>query len=169
MMLKRYRNYAHSNPLPSWLIGVAFLLVFYLTLFWAVPGTKNPGLLMFYVVLAFSLPTSGLIQRLSEDRQHEAPVPLRQEEGVGLLSLSALGASFGTLGVIAFGKHLGLFLPPNRSVLLLMLFSVSALLSLGLGYAARRSEAGRWGLRLSSAWLVLFIGVACFVLLLRHL
>ena len=144
MMLKRYRNYAHSNPLPSWLIGVAFLLVFYLTLFWAVPGTKNPGLLMFYVVLAFSLPTSGLIQRLSEDRQHEAPVPLRQEEGVGLLSLSALGASFGTLGVIA-------------------------LLSLGLGYAARRSEAGRWGLRLSSAWLVLFIGVACFVLLLRHL
>ncbi len=125
-------------------------------------------MLLLFVVLALSMPTRGLIQRLSEEQRSVRPVPLRQEEGVGLLSLSALGASIGALGVVAFGKHLGLFLPPNKSVLLLMLFSVSALLSLALGYAARRTPGGLWGLRLSSAWLALLICAACVLLLLRH-
>lgn len=161
-MLNRYRNYAQSNPLPSWLIDITFLLTVNLTMFWFVPGAKKPGLLFLLVVFALSMPTRSLIQRLSEDQRRARPVPRWQEEGVGLLSLSALGASFGALGVVAFGKHLGLFLPHNSSLLLLMLFSVSALLSLALGYAARRTLEGLWGLRLSVAWLlflVVFAGV----------
>lgn len=137
-------------------------------MFWFVPGPKRSGMLLLFIVFALSVPTRGLIQRLSEEQRCVRPVPPRQEEGVGLLSLSALGASIGALGVVAFGKHLGLFLPPNKSVLLLMLFSVSALLSIALGYAAQRTPKGLWGLRLSSAWLVLLICAACVVPLLRH-
>ena len=167
-MLERYRGYAQSNPLPTWLIEVTFLLTVNLALFWFVPGPKKVGLLLLFVVSALSVPTTGMIQRFSEEQRRVRPVPLRQEEGVGLLSLSALGASFGALGVVAFDKHLGLFLPPNRSLLLLLLFSVSALLSLALGYAARRTPEGLWGLRLSTAWLILLVGAACVVPLLRH-
>jgi len=166
-MLERYRDYAQSNPLPSWLIEVTFLLTVSLTGFWVVPGPKKVGLLLLFVVFALSLPTRGLIQRFSEEQRRVKPVPPRQEEGVGLLSLSALGASFGALGVATFGKHLGLFLPPNKS-LLLLLFSVSTLLSLALGYAARRTPEGLWGLRLSAMWLILLVGAACVVLLLHH-
>ena len=166
-MLERYRDYAQSNPLPSWLIEVTFLLTVSLTGFWVVPGPKKVGLLLLFVVFALSLPTRGLIQRFSEEQRRVKPVPPRQEEGVGLLSLSALGASFGALGVVIFGKHLGLFLPPNKS-LLLLLFSVSTLLSLALGYAARRTPEGLWGLRLSAMWLILLVGAACVVLLLHH-
>ena len=166
-MLERYRDYAQSNPLPSWLIEVTFLLTVSLTGFWVVPGPKKVGLLLLLVVFALSLPTRGLIQRFSEEQRRVKPVPPRQEEGVGLLSLSALGASFGALGVVIFGKHLGLFLPPNKS-LLLLLFSVSTLLSLALGYAARRTPEGLWGLRLSAMWLILLVGAACVVLLLHH-
>ena len=167
-MLKRYQNYAQSNPLPSWLIQVAVLLTVNLTLFWSVPGPKRSGLLLLFVVSALSVPTRSLIQRLSEEQRSVRPVPLRQEEGVGLLSLSVLGASIGALGVVCFGKHLGPFLSSNTPVLLLMLFSLSALLSLALGYAARRTPEGLWGLRLSSAWLALIIGAACVMPLLRH-
>ena len=167
-MLKHYRDYAQSNPLPCWLIEVTLLLTVSIALFWFVPGPKKVGLLMLFVVLSFSGPTQGLIQRLSEEQRRVRPVPPRQEEGVGLLSLSALGTSFGALGVVAFGKHLGLFLPPNKSLLLLMFFSVSTLLSLALGYAARRTPEGLWGLRLSAAWLILLVGAACVVPLLRH-
>ena len=167
-MLNRYRNYAQSNPLPSWLIEVTFLLTVSLTGFWVVPGPKKVGLLLLFVVFALSMPTRSLIQRLSEDQRRARPVPLWQEEGIGLLSLSALGASFGALGVATFGKHLGLFLPHNSSLLLMMLFSVSTLLSLALGYAARRTPEGLWGLRLSVAWLILLVGAACVVPLLHH-
>ena len=142
-MLERYRDYAQSNPLPSWLIEVTFLLTVNLAMFWFVPGPKKVGLLLLFVVFALSPPTRGLM-RFSEEQRRVRPVPPRQEEGVGLLSLSALGASFGALGVATFGKHLGLFLPHNSLLLLLMLFSVSTLLSLALGYAARRTpDAGR--------------------------
>ena len=165
-MLNRYRNYAQSNPLPSWLIEVTFLLTVNLAMFWFVPGPKKVGLLLLFVVFALSPPTRGLM-RFSEEQRRVRPVPPRQEEGVGLLSLSALGASFGALGVATFGKHLGLFLPPNKS-LLLLLFSVSTLLSLALGYAARRTPEGLWGLRLSVAWLILLVGAACVVPLLHH-
>lgn len=168
-MLKRYQNYAQANPLPSWLIQVAVLLTLNLALFRGAIGPRNPVDLMLPLAFALSVPTSNLMARLSEAQRHEAPVPLRQEEGVGLLSLSALGASIGAFGVTAFGKHLGLFLPHNKVVLLLMLFSVSALLSLALGYAARRTPEGLWGLRLSSAWLILIVGAACVLPLLRHL
>jgi len=167
-MLKRYQNYAQSNPLPSWLIQVAVLLTLNLALFWGAIRPRNPVDLMLPLALALSIPTGNLLARLSEAQRHEAPVPPRQEEGIGLLSLSALGASLGALGVVAYGKHRGLFLPPNKSVLLLMLFSASALLSLALGYAARRTPEGLWGLRLSSAWLALVIGAACVIPLLRH-
>lgn len=165
-MLNRYRNYAQSNPLPSWLIEVTFLLTVNLAMFWFVPGPKKVGLLLLFVVFALSPPTRGLM-RFSEEQRRVRPVPPRQEEGVGLLSLSALGASFGALGVATFGKHLGLFLPPNKS-LLLLLFSVSTLLSLALGYAARRTPDGLWGLRLSAVWLILLVGAACVVPLLHH-
>lgn len=167
-MLKHYQNYAQANPLPSWLIEVIFLLTISLALFWFVPGPKKVGLLMLLVVSALSAPTRSLIQRFSEEQRRVRPVPPRQEEGVGLLSLSALGATFGASGVVAFGKHLGLFLPPNESLLLLTLFSVSTLLSLALGYAARRTPEGLWGLRLSAAWLILLVGAACILPLLRH-
>ena len=110
----------------------------------------------------------NLLARLSEAQRQGAPVPLRQEEGIGLLSLSALGASIGALGVVTFSRHLGLFLPSNTSVPLLLTFSLSALLSLALGYAARRTPEGLWGLRLSSSWLPLTVGAACVLLLLRH-
>ena len=168
MMWKRYQNYAQSNPLPSWLIEATFLLMVNLTGFWIVSGPKKVGLLMLLIVFALSAPTKSLLQRFSDEQQRVRPVPPRQEEGVGLLSLSVLGASFGTLGVVAFGKHLGLFLPPNKPLLLLMLFSVSTLLSLALGYAARRTPEGLWGLRLSAAWLILLVGAACVVPLLYH-
>ena len=165
-MLKRFRNYAQSNPLPSWLMEVAFLLTLYLTLFWAVSGTKNPGLLLLSVVMALSPPTRSLIQRFSDEQRREKPVPPQQEKGVGLLSLLASVCSIGALGTVALHKHLGLFLPVEKAILLLMLFSGSALLSLALGYAARRTKAGRWGVGLSSAWLlflVVFAGVKLFL------
>ena len=167
-MLNRYRNYAQANPLPSWLIQVAVLLTLNVALFWGAIGPRNFGHLLLLLAFAFTVPTGNLMARLSEAQRHEAPVPPRQEEGIGLLSLLALGAGVGALGVAAFGKHLGLFLPSNTSVPLLMLFSVSALLSLALGYAARRTPEGLWGLRLSAAWPALVIGAACALPLLRH-
>ncbi len=167
-MLRRYQNYAQSNPLPSWLIQVAVLFALNLTFFRGTLGARDRGHFLWLAVFTLSAPTVNLLTRFSEVQRRERPIPLRQEEGVGLLSLSALGASLGALGVLTFGKHLGLFLPPDKSLLLLTLFSVSALLSLALGYAARRTPEGLWGLRLSVAWLVLLVGAACVVRLLRH-
>ena len=168
MVLKRYQNYAQLNPLPSWLIQVAVLLMLNVALFWGAIGPRNFIDLMMPLVLALSVPTGNILARLSEAQRQGAPVPLRQEEGIGLLSLSALGASIGALGVVTFSRHLGLFLPSNTSVPLLLTFSLSALLSLALGYAARRTPEGLRGLRLSSSWLALIVGAACVLLLLRH-
>lgn len=168
MMWKRYQNYALSNPLSSWLIEIAFLLTLNLILFWAVPGAKKPGLLMLLVVFALSQPTRSLIQRFSEEQQRQRPVPPQQEKGVGLLSLFASVCSIGALGTVALQKHLSLFLPVEKAILLLMLFSVTALLSLALGYAARRTKAGRWGLGVTSVWLIFLVAFAAVGLALRR-
>lgn len=167
-MLKRFRSYAQANPLSWWLVEVVFLLTLYLTIFWVVPGLKKPGLLLMFAVFTFSAPTGNLLARFSEEQRRERPVPPGQERGVGLLSLFASVCSIGALGTVALSKHLGLFLPAEKVIPLLMLFSVSTLLSLALGYAARRTKAGRWGLRLSSAWLLFLICFAGIGLLLRR-
>jgi|GEM_PF-6223081 len=41
MVLKRYQNYAQLNPLPSWLIQVAVLLMLNVALFWGAIGPRN--------------------------------------------------------------------------------------------------------------------------------
>lgn len=168
MMLKRYQNYAQSNPLPSWLIQVAVLLTLNLALFWGVIGPRNPGHLMLLLAFALSAPTGNLLARFSEEQRRERPVPPQQEKGVGLLSLLASVCSIGAWGGVAFGKRLGLFLPAESVLWLLILFSVSALLSLALGYAARRTKAGRWGLGLSSVWLLFLIVSAAVMSALRR-
>jgi len=168
MMWKRYQNYAQANPLSSWLIQVAVLLTLNLALFWGVIGPRNPEHLMWLLALAVSAPTGNLLARFSEEQRRERPIPPQQETGVGLLSLFTSVCSLGAWGVVAIRKHLGLFLPAESALWLLTLFSVSALLSLMLGYAARRTEAGRWGLGLSSAWLLFLVCFAVIRLFLRQ-
>ena len=167
MMWKRYQDYAQANPLSSWLIAGAVLLVLNLTFFWGVLGPGNSEHLLMPVILALSAPTGNLLARFSEEQRHERPVPLGQERGVGLLSLFASVCSLGAWGVLALHRHLGLSLLPGSDLWLLDLFSVSALLSLALGYAARRTKVGRWGLGLSSVWLLFFVGAAVVKLFLR--
>ena len=130
-MLKRYQNYAQSNPLSSWLIGVAVLFALNLTFFRGSLGPRNPEHLLWLAVFTLSAPTANLLTRLSEEQRRERPVPPRQEEGIGLLSLSALGVSLGAWGTLALHKHMGLSLPTESAHWLLHLFSASALLSLG--------------------------------------
>ncbi len=165
-MLKRCQMWTEANPLWNWMLSVAVWLAFSLTVFFVVPGPKTPGLVLLPMILiALTGPTHSLTVRLSEAGREARPVSPSQERGVGLLAVLAFVCSIGTFGVCLFGARMGW--PMGRVGGMLIGFSVSTLLSLRLGYAARHTAAGRWGMRLTSGWLVLMLS-AVLVMTLRH-
>lgn len=167
-MLKRFQNYMQDNPLQAWLILVALPLPFYLAFLCSTTRPVNPGLVVLYASLTLSPPTRLLVLRFSEEQRRKHPISSRQETAVGVLSLVASLCSICALSAVAFSKRLGTLLTTEMSIRLLMLFSGSVLLALALGYAARNSTVGGWGLRLSFGWL-LFVVFTAAGLLLRHL
>lgn len=136
---------------------VAILAVFNLSVFLLMPGTKNPGLCMLFVILTLSPPTDHLIFRFADERRREQPVSPQQEAMIGFFSLLSAIGSIGALSVVLLRKPLGWLLSVETSVWFLVAFSVLLLLAFGLGYAARHSVLGRWGLRLAIGWLIFIL------------
>ena len=163
-MLKRWQEYMHSKPPQAWFFSVTFLLVFNLLLLQATSGIKNQSLVLLHLSMALAIPTTHLLLRFSVEQRREKPVSPQQEVWVGGLSVFAVACSVLSLGVSALGRHAGIAVPDEMRALLLMLFGYLILLALALGYAARHTKAGRWGLTLATAWLT-FIVLAGFVLL----
>jgi hypothetical protein len=164
-MLKRYQNWTEANPLWDWLLSVTISLAFFLTLFYVIPGPKKPGFALLLVSILLSSPTTSLLRRFSDERQQAQPISPQQELGIGLLALLSSVCSLGALGMCLLEKRLNLSMDAVGAAL--MVFSVSALLSLGLGHAARHSWAGRWGFRLTIGWLVVILGMAVVMMLCR--
>jgi hypothetical protein len=159
-MLKRCQQYMEEKPLQGWLIRVAVLLVFWATLYAVAPGRKNLGLANLYAGSVFGVPTFYLVRRFSDERRHEKPISPRQEFGVGTLSLIAAVCSISAEMALIVARRFGIALSDAVALRLLMLFSMSALLSLALGYAARHSRVGRCGLLISTIWLSLLVIMA---------
>ena len=162
-MLKRYQSWTEANPLPDWLLSVGLGLVVFLTLFFLIPGSKKPGVVMLIVVCVLSGPTNSLLKRFSDERRHAHPIPPCQEKGVGLLAVLISVCSIAAYSVCILGKRWGW--PVDRVGPLLFVWSVSSLLSFGLGYAMRYRVLGRWAMGLTLGWFALMI-VAIIVRLL---
>lgn len=151
----------------DWLLTVVLALAVSFTLFFVIPEPKKPGLAWLLVILVLSPPTHGLLRRFSDERRHASPIPPSQEMGVGLLAALAALCSIGSIAVSILGRRWGW--PMVQVGPMLMAFSVSALLSLGLGQAARHTAAGRWATRLTLGLLGLVVGVALAAVLGRAL
>ncbi len=153
-MLKRLRLWAGGNPLWAWFLTVvvSFGLA---SLFSLILGRKHDNSDFVIVGALLAPPTASLIQRFSLDERQARPVPPLQERGVGFLAAFALLCSVAALSLVIANRHLGW--PAHASLKMLMVFSISALLSLGLAYSVRYTKGGQWVLRLALGWLALIV------------
>lgn len=156
-MLQRYREYLRDTPVQAWLTNVSCLFSVFAALNVAFPSRNNFGManLNFGDILGW--PTFLLLYRFSDQQQQKNPISAFQQKAVGILSLLALGSSVAAKRAPTLYTYLGLTIPPSVEMTMLVWFSVSALLAVALGYAARRSKVGRMGLVLSAAWLVVIL------------
>ena len=164
-MLKRYRLWVGANPLWDWFLTVA-VLSGVVSLFSLIPGRRHDNFDFVLVGIVLASPTTQLIQRFSLEERQARPVPTLQERGVVILAALALLCSVTALSLGIAGRHLGWAV--NTNVQMLMVFSISALLSLGLAYAVRHTTGGQWVLRLVLSWFALIV-LAIIVGLLRQL
>ena len=153
-MLKRYRLWAGDNPLWDWFLTVA-VLSGVVSLFSLIPGRKQDGFDFILVGAVLGPPTASLIQRFSVEDRQVRPVPPLQEKGVGLLAAFALLCSVALFSLVIADRRLGLH--AHISFEVLMVFSISALLSLGLSYPVRYTKGGHWVLRLAVSWVALLL------------
>ena len=153
-MLKRYRLWVGTNPLWDWFLTVA-VISGVVSLFSLIPGRGNNGFDVVLVSMILSSPTHHLIRRFAPEERQARPVPPLQERGVGLLAAFALLCSVAAMSLVIGGRHLGW--PIDITGRLLMVFSISTLLSLGLAYAVCYTKGGQWVLRLAVGWLALLV------------
>ncbi len=153
-MLKRFRLWADANPLWVWFLTVAVSSGL-VSLFSLIPGQRHDGFDFVLVGIVLGPPTASLLQRFTVDERQARPVPPLQEKGVGLLAALALLCSVASFSLVVANRHRGW--PAHTFLELLMVFSISALLSLGLSYPVRHTKGGQWVLRLAVGWLALLL------------
>jgi hypothetical protein len=149
--------YSRENPLTVWVVVCVLSLTVNLLL-WKVVG-GGTGLLLLALCFSVSAPTVTLIRRFSERAIQEHPAPPAQEKAVGVFAVAAGILSLGAFaGAIAAGRSAE---PSALAVALnlLVLYAVSALLAMALGFAARRTRVGYVGLILSSVSIVVFCSI----------
>lgn len=164
-MLNKYRVYSENYPIQAWVLEIASMTFIYFSawfvLYFLRQPTFPPGMWFLVLSFLFGSPTRGLVQRFSEARRREKPMPLPQERGVGMLSIAAAVGSIASFGGMLGRQRSGLL--GTADLALGLGFVVCAFLSISLGYAVRHTRLGWWSLLLSAAWvglLILFILVA---------
>lgn len=165
-MLKSFRLWANTNPLWAWFLTVAVCSGI-VSLFSLIPGRRHAGFDFILVGTVLGPPTASLIQRFSLEERQVRPVPPLQENGIGLLAAFALLCSVAAFSLVIAGRHLSW--PAHASLEMLMVFSISALLSLGLAYAVQHTKGGQWVLRLTLGWLALIVLAAVVGMIWRAL
>lgn len=153
-MRERYRLWAGANPLWVWFLSVV-VCSGVASLFSLIPGRRHAGFDFVLVGIVLASPTAYLLQRFSLEERQARPVPPLQEKGVVLLAALVLLCSVASFSVAKTGRHLGW--PIDVTGPLLMVFSISALLSLGLSYPVRHTKGGQWVLRLATGWIALLV------------
>ena len=153
-MLKRFRLWVGDNPLWDWFLTVA-VLSGVVSLFSLIPGQRHEGFDLILVGPVLGPPTASLIRRFTLEERQARPVPPLQEKGVGLVAAFALLCSVASFSLAIANRHRGL--PAHVFIDTLMIFSISALLSLGLSYPVRYTKLGQWVLRLAVGWLALLV------------
>lgn len=160
-MLQQCRKYIDANPLPGWLLLMAITGAFQAALYFILASRKSEMAMVSYFTNTVALPTVLLVQRFSDARLREKPVPPVQEAIIGFLALAALLLSFGCLVTNVVSRRLGFPFSPETSSALLTVFGIAALAAPVLGYTARRTRPGRWTFFVATGWLV-FLVVAAF-------
>ncbi len=153
-MWKRYQLWAGASPLWVWFLTVAVTSGL-ASLVFLVPGQRHDGLDFLLVGIVLSSPTVMLNQRFTLEERQARPVPPSQERGISLFAALVLFCSVAAFSLATAARHLGG--PINVTGRMLMVFSISALLSLGLAYPVRYTKGGQWVLRLAVGWLALIV------------
>jgi len=154
--VKRFRRFCHDKPLSAWFLTVTFLLGLYLTAYQFL-GPQNPLWILLLFSMALAAPTHSLLERFSDTELQQSPVLAEEEKKAGAFSLLAALCSIGSLLCPVLLKRLHVSLPDSSYTGLLLVFPVSVIFSLILGYAGRRSKAGRCGLVLTLGWPLLLV------------